>query len=145
MSGLRGAGLGDHHDVDGRVELAPDLAHDLPHEPFDAVSHDGIPDPRADRDADSTPAPARRRLQDDEVLGVLTAPIALNPEEFPSLPESRELGKASWLGHPGCFGGIDTVRRLRPFARRRLRTLRPPGVAMRARNPWVRFRRRLLG
>lgn len=34
---------------------------------------------------------------------------------------------------------------LRPFARRRLRTLRPFAVAMRARNPCVRARRTLLG
>lgn len=33
----------------------------------------------------------------------------------------------------------------RPFARRALSTLRPPLVAMRARKPWVRLRRRLLG
>ena len=31
----------------------------------------------------------------------------------------------------------ETVRRLRPFRRRRDRTLRPPGVLIRARNPWV--------
>jgi len=37
------------------------------------------------------------------------------------------------------------VRRLRPFARRAPITLRPPRVAMRARNPWVRLRRTLLG
>jgi hypothetical protein len=30
---------------------------------------------------------------------------------------------------------IHTLRRLRPFARRRLMTLRPPGVCIRARNP----------
>lgn len=33
----------------------------------------------------------------------------------------------------------------RPFARRAFKTLRPFFVAMRARNPWVRARRRLLG
>ena len=33
-----------------------------------------------------------------------------------------------------------TVRRLRPRARRRRITARPPGVAMRDRNPWSRFR-----
>jgi hypothetical protein len=37
------------------------------------------------------------------------------------------------------------VRRLRPFARRRLNTCRPFLVAMRARKPWVRLRRTLLG
>ena len=35
--------------------------------------------------------------------------------------------------------------RLRPLARRRLSTLRPPGVAIRARKPCVRLRRRLWG
>jgi hypothetical protein len=34
---------------------------------------------------------------------------------------------------------------LRPWARRRASTLRPPAVAMRARNPWRRFRTILLG
>ena len=38
-----------------------------------------------------------------------------------------------------------TVSRFRPFARRRLRTLRPPLVFIRSRNPWVFFRRRTLG
>jgi hypothetical protein len=38
-----------------------------------------------------------------------------------------------------------TARRLRPFARRRASTARPDRVAMRARNPWVRLRCKLLG
>jgi hypothetical protein len=38
-----------------------------------------------------------------------------------------------------------TVSRLRPLARRRFSTCRPPGDAMRARKPCVRLRRRLLG
>jgi hypothetical protein len=42
---------------------------------------------------------------------------------------------------PGAYG----TSFLRPFARRRLKTRRPPFVAMRARNPWVRLRRTLLG
>jgi hypothetical protein len=43
------------------------------------------------------------------------------------------------------FGGTVTVNRLRPLARRRLMTLRPPGVSMRARKPCVRFLLILLG
>jgi hypothetical protein len=39
----------------------------------------------------------------------------------------------------------ETVRRLRPLARRRLRTSRPFFVLMRTRKPCVRFRRRRLG
>jgi hypothetical protein len=37
------------------------------------------------------------------------------------------------------------VSRLRPLARRRLSTLRPPFVVMRARNPCVFARRRRFG
>src|SRR5262249_34364486 len=40
---------------------------------------------------------------------------------------------------------MEMVSRLRPLARRRFSTLRPVGVAIRARNPCVRFRLRLLG
>jgi hypothetical protein len=60
------------------------------------------------------------------------------------LEERLKLGAAGQPftpGEPPCY----TVRRLRPFARRRLRTLRPPLVAIRARNPWVFFRRRTFG
>lgn len=47
-----------------------------------------------------------------------------------------------WEGkHPTAYA----LSRLRPFARRRLNTLRPFLVAMRARNPWVRLRFKLLG
>ncbi len=38
-----------------------------------------------------------------------------------------------------------TVSLLRPFSRRALRTLRPPGVRMRARNPWLLLRFLFLG
>jgi hypothetical protein len=38
-----------------------------------------------------------------------------------------------------------TVRRLRPFARRRFRTSRPFFVLIRTRNPWVPLRRRVFG
>jgi hypothetical protein len=39
----------------------------------------------------------------------------------------------------------ETLRRLRPLARRRLSTIRPFFVCIRTRNPWVRRRRRRLG
>ena len=54
-----------------------------------------------------------------------------------------------WLALPtgsrlGYFGD-DTLRRFRPFARRRFRTRRPFFVLMRTRKPCVRRRRRLFG
>jgi hypothetical protein len=43
------------------------------------------------------------------------------------------------------FGGTLTVSLLRPLALRLFSTLRPPGVSIRVRKPWVRLRRTLLG
>jgi len=42
-------------------------------------------------------------------------------------------------------GMPQTASRLRPLARRLFRTVRPPNVFMRARNPCVLARRRLFG
>ena len=43
------------------------------------------------------------------------------------------------------FEGTETLRRLRPFARRRLSTKRPEVVDIRLRKPCLRVRRVLLG
>ena len=44
------------------------------------------------------------------------------------------------LGASPFCANVQTDRRFRPLARRRLITLRPPTDDMRARKPWVRFR-----
>src|SRR5207247_9793057 len=46
---------------------------------------------------------------------------------------------------PARFGGTLTVNLFRPLALRLFNTLRPPGVSIRMRKPWVRLRRTLLG
>ena len=46
---------------------------------------------------------------------------------------------------PPCFDGSETVRRFRPFLRRRDSTARPQREAMRARNPCLLMRRLLRG
>ena len=56
-------------------------------------------------------------------------------------PEQREGPCAARLDNPRGYG----QSRLRPLARRLANTRRPPFVAMRARNPCVRLRCRLLG
>src|SRR5215510_9865782 len=43
------------------------------------------------------------------------------------------------------FGGTLTVNLFRPLALRLFNTLRPPGVSIRMRKPWVLLRRTLLG
>jgi hypothetical protein len=81
------------------------------------------------------------------MLAVLRAPVALQPQKLTPTTQARLLpqGLRQDGPHPGCFGGMETVSRFLPLARRRLSTIRPPGVAIRARNPCVRFLRRLLG
>ncbi len=68
----------------------------------------------------------------------------------PPGPAAGLLRESRWCGEltryrRAAFGGTWTVSRLRPLRRRRFSTFCPPGVAMRARKPCVRFRRKLLG
>lgn len=53
-------------------------------------------------------------------------------------PRRSRFGRASMAAH-------QTLRRARPFLRRRDKTARPWRVRIRTRNPWVRLRRRLFG
>ena len=62
------------------------------------------------------------------------------PVDRVEVPRTREAVAALHLR-----GEAYAERRLRPRARRRLRIARPPRVAIRARNPCLRFRRRTLG
>ena len=52
---------------------------------------------------------------------------------------------ANVLGRPEAHRSSETVRRLRPFARRRFNTCWPSLVAIRTRNPCVFLRRRVFG
>jgi len=75
-------------------------------------------------------------------------PVPLQVTELGAVMETiggREARSPTGVRQPGCLAGMSIARRWRPLARRRFRMLRPPGVAMRAMNPWVRFRRRLWG
>jgi hypothetical protein len=64
-----------------------------------------------------------------------------SPEEIGTFFQAIELN-----GLPAGFGlGAQAESFLRPWARRRARTLRPPAVAARARYPWRRLRTILLG
>jgi hypothetical protein len=64
-----------------------------------------------------------------------------------SLATLEERLKISAAGQPFAprEPAVQTVSRFRPFARRRLRTFRPPFVFIRSRKPWVFFRRRTFG
>ena len=108
-------------------------------------------------------APHRNRQPESRLRALLGRTTAANK----SFPKRRPPAKACWnstgrrslaqRGNRAAATGDEPapaarpsnflygISRLRPLARRRARTLRPFFVAMRARKPWVRARRTLLG
>ena len=75
----------------------------------------------------------------EDLLKFYAAADAPGPVKTPGQHD----GEAVNLDRPRAYD--ETVRRLRPLARRRLRTSRPFFVLMRTRKPCVRLRRRRLG
>lgn len=144
------AGPGNDQHVERRRQLDAMAAEEFAHQSADAVACRRATDLAASGDAE-----ARRRMvsvtdDHDEVRDGLTPPLALQRQELVSLAQAELRRKAlrpirARGAQFGCLGGIETVNRLRPLARRRLMTACPPGVLIRARNPCVRLRRLLLG
>jgi hypothetical protein len=73
--------------------------------------------------------------------------ISLNGKKLAASSQAHRLGDASRLQRHGerYFLAAVTEIRLRPLARRRRSTSRPPRVFLRARNPCVRLRLLLCG
>ena len=102
------------------------------------------------------PDPRRSPCEDpvddghDERPDQIRAPYAVCPggqtvRAAACLRLSTSTARAPWARYRRYFVGVEGARRLRPRARRALMTLRPPAVAMRTRNPWVRRRAIRLG
>ena len=71
--------------------------------------------------------------------------MLIDPQEISAAPDVLGRPEATH-GRPGRPGYSPlTVRRFRPFARRRFRTIRPFLVLIRTRKPCARRRRRLFG
>lgn len=150
VTNARCIGPGDDQHVARRSQLDAMAAEELAHETADAVAGR-----RATHLAAGGDAEARRRMlsvagDHDEVGGGLALSFALQRQELAALAQPVARRKVlrpapARCVQRGCLGGTETVRRLRPLARRRLRTWRPPGVSILARKPCVRLRRLLLG
>ena len=146
----RRTGPSDDENVAGRSEADMMAAEEFPYQTADAIARRCATDLAAGGDPE-----ARRWLlslagNHDEVRNGLPPSLALERQELVSLAQPVLRRKAlraapARRSQFGCLGGIETVRRLRPLARRRFRTCFPPGVAIRARKPCVRLRRLLLG
>lgn len=131
------------HDVDGR-KIGLMQAKGFACLPLDPVANDGGRR-RLARDSQPQPGmvqPVRGRKQGKKPVGRTLAFTENASERF-------RFQQALVTRKPELIAGIGIrpygQSRARPLARRALSTLRPPLVAMRARKPWVRLRRRLLG
>lgn len=143
----------DDQDISMRAQRGSPAPKKLAHQATYAVAHRSVADFAASCDSEPRRCCLFAASNHDEVASGKPASTPLDGQELRALAETVLARKAlrccgarsSWYGHLGCFGGMTTVSRLRPFALRRLIMLRPPGVFIRARNPCVRFRRLLLG
>jgi hypothetical protein len=116
---------GNNHDVDICQWFM--ASEELSNKPLRAITDDSIPNLVAGRNAESRGA---ERVREGET-GHETS-----PQPSAALVHAGKIGPLPQLGYD------DTDNRLRPLARRRLRTVRPFFVAIRTRKPCVRRRRR---
>lgn len=130
----------DDDDVHWASQLVLAAPENFAHQPPDTAARGRRADASAGRDA----KPGRRvpavSREDDEIRSQAAPTVAFEREKLAALPQAMRAGKTlrrrySGAVQPGCFGGMVTVSRLRPLSRRRFSTLRPPGVAIRVRNP----------
>ncbi len=128
----------DHH-IHWRLDGACVLPEEFPHQALHAIAHHSSAN-FATRGHTQPRRPSVLAAQDQHDKRASDTPLTLRlyPKKIFAASQAQRFGKRAclyprcWLG---CLGGMVTVRRFRPFARRRLRTARPPGVAIRARKP----------
>jgi len=141
--------FGNNQDILGRGYIYLARAKELSQYSFHAIPHDRFAKAACDCDTEPGPPPWRGGAHHHEMGTVSPLPTLLQREKLPAYQQTRGLGERIALPlriqRCACLGGIETVKRLRPLARRRLRTARPAAVLIRVRNPCVRLRRRLLG
>ena len=153
--------LGHDHQVPGGQPtlMTPEK---FPQQALHAVAPDRLAEAPGHHQSQAGTQPLRRRQGDPEMTRVYPSPLGLDPEKFRATAETVRFGEAGgpcdgWSrdgggapvdgvrGRTQGYSTAQTVRRLRPLARRRLMTWRPPRVLIRSRKPWVLDRRKLCG
>jgi hypothetical protein len=127
-------GTADDHEGRMRGRRAPNRTVGLAQAAPCSVSLDGTPDLPTHGESGASRLVRRSPEYDHR------RPI----NSLAPLEERLKISAASQPFAPRKPAG-QTVSRFRPFARRRLRTFRPPLVFIRSRKPWVFFRRRTFG
>jgi hypothetical protein len=146
---LCGQAPSDDQYIFGRNDSVLVTTEKLPDQTLHPVTQHRSSNAAARRDAEPR-GPARPGRSDHhEPHPGVAAPNPLQGKKFSALADApcpwQPLVNNGRRCQRGCLGGMLTVNRLRPLARRRFNTCRPPGLLMRARNPCVRLRRLLLG
>ena len=138
----REAGSRDQDEVATPGDLVEAGAPRLAELALDPVADDGAADAARDGEADPgrSLVVARERVEDEEA-GRDRAAVPVDRVE---VARARKTMPALHVD-PRAVRARQAERRLRPFARRRLRIARPARVAIRARKPCRRFRRRTFG
>ena len=152
--------LGHNHQVKGgqRGSVPPKK---LPKQALDAIAPDRFSQAPGSHQPQPGLAFGHGRQGHAEMARVEPLTLGLRPQKFLAMAEPRRLaetggpfGVGFWTGavHRQLASGMrlrgsppQTDRRFRPLVRRRLITARPARVLIRSKNPWVRFRRKLLG
>jgi hypothetical protein len=128
--------LGDDDHVKPRRDLVP--TENLSNQSFRSISLDRATQLFGGGNAQPTSAAVVCQEEYRAIPAVNPRATAVDLLEFRSA--TNALGWSESQGY-----SLLTVRRLRPFARRRFSTSRPFFVAIRTRNPCVRLRWRVLG
>ena len=133
-AGIEQIALRDNDHVEAWRDLVS--TEDLSNESFSPVSLNSAP--QLARGGDAEPS-NRQRVREGENRAV----AAMNPAA--TLVHQLKFGAAAnsfvrFEGRQSAYGSLLTVRRFRPFARRRFSTSRPFFVLIRTRNPCVLLR-----
>ena len=126
----------DNHIVAGRDLVT---TKDLSYQSFSSISHGGATELLGRRNSETPNVSLVRQHKHRGVPSTDSGPVLVNLLKLRA-PMDPFVG----LESSQVYSSL-TVRRLRPFARRRLSTNRPFFVCMRTKNPCVRRRWRLFG
>jgi hypothetical protein len=121
------------------------LTGEGPETALHAVADDRAADLLRHRDPEAHPRVAVGAIANEQnEAGRRGAAAAIGRQEIGAFRDGGEgRGPGRLRSAASLFAQADNI--LRPRARRAARTLRPPGVALRARKPWRRLRTRRLG
>jgi hypothetical protein len=146
QAGVEQFAFRDDDDVEAWRELV--ATKDLSNQSFSSISLDRAA--QFPRGGDSQPAHRQivREREQRQIAAVRADAAVVNLLIFRAAADAfvrPKTGRTSCPASAGPSYRVLTVRRLRPFARRRFSTKRPFFVLIRTRNPWVRLRWRVLG